>query len=153
VVRSGASTNQLSDFTAEELAQYQAQAGLFEVGDILRLIKIGADASGDLKSGLHERLVIEVAALKMAELENTVRLQEVLSYLKNRPQAERQTASPLPKKKSAPRPLGQGTTRIDRGPEPTKANTSTPGKMLTADQVRSGWEGSGRPNFGCFRRI
>ena len=140
LVRSQARTSQLADFTPEELALYEKQASLFQVGDILRLIKIGADSGGDLKSGLHERLVLDVAALKMAEMESTVRLQEVLDFLKKRPAVAGGTGSSPLKKKSDQPSLGQGTTRIDRGPEPEPPIAVRPGKPITTDLVRSGWE-------------
>ncbi|MFH1686414.1 MAG: DNA polymerase III subunit gamma/tau [bacterium] len=140
LVRSQAQTRQLADFTSEELALYEQQAGRFEVGDLLRLIKIAADSGGDLKSGLHERLVLEVAALKMAELESTVSLQEIIAHLEHRPPAEGAGAgSSLPKKKSDQAPLSRGVTRIDRGPEPAKPPAPVPGGPVTTDSVRAGW--------------
>jgi len=66
----------------EEIKQYQEQAGYFSLGDVLRLLKIAGDLNADLKFGLNERLVLEVTAVKMAELESTVKLEEVLEHLK-----------------------------------------------------------------------
>lgn len=69
-------------FSDEELKQFKEQAGYFSLGDVLRLLKMAGDLNADLKFGLNERLVLEVTAVKMAEMEATVKLEEVLEHLK-----------------------------------------------------------------------
>lgn len=64
-----------------ELGTLTSQASQFEIGDILRLIKIAAGVSSDLKAGLDERLLLEVAGVQMAELESTIRISEALELL------------------------------------------------------------------------
>jgi DNA polymerase-3 subunit gamma/tau len=68
-------------FGAEELAEYRKQADFFPTGDILRLMKVLVDLHTDLKSGVDERLLLEVAGVKMAELESTIKFEEVLARL------------------------------------------------------------------------
>ena len=70
------------NFNPEEIKQYQAQAGYFSLGDIVRLLKMAGDLNADLKFGMNERLVLEVTAVKMAEMEATVKLEEVLEHIK-----------------------------------------------------------------------
>ncbi len=70
------------NFNAEEIKQYREQAGYFSLGDVLRLLKMAGDLNANLKFGMNERLVLEVTAVKMAEMEATVKFEEVLERLK-----------------------------------------------------------------------
>jgi len=47
-----------------EISEYRDQAAKFALGDVLRLIKITADLNVDLRGGMDERLLLEVAAVK-----------------------------------------------------------------------------------------
>ncbi|MEE8149377.1 MAG: hypothetical protein V3T75_02875, partial [candidate division Zixibacteria bacterium] len=69
-------------FTIEETNQYKEQAGYFSLGDVIRLIKMAGDLNADIKFGLNERLALEVTAVRMAEMEATVKFEEVLEQLK-----------------------------------------------------------------------
>ncbi|HEX2897875.1 MAG TPA: DNA polymerase III subunit gamma/tau, partial [candidate division Zixibacteria bacterium] len=69
-------------FTTEEVKLYREQAGYFSLGDVLRLLNMAGDLHQDLKNGMYERLVLEVTAVKMAEMEATVKLEEVLEHIK-----------------------------------------------------------------------
>ena len=64
-----------------ELSTLKTQASRFEIGDILRLIKITGRVSSDLRAGLDERLLLEVAGVQMAELESTIKISEALERL------------------------------------------------------------------------
>ena len=64
-----------------ELKNYRDQEQNFSIGDLMRMIKILTDLNIDLKSGLDERLLIEIAGVKMAEMESTVRFEEILAQL------------------------------------------------------------------------
>jgi DNA polymerase-3 subunit gamma/tau len=66
-----------------ELTGYRDQARNFTTGDLMRMIKILTDLNVDLKGGLDERLLIEIAGVKMAEMESTVRFEEILAKLQN----------------------------------------------------------------------
>ncbi|UCE23671.1 MAG: DNA polymerase III subunit gamma/tau [Candidatus Zixiibacteriota bacterium] len=73
----------LLSFGPEDLAEYSEQADYFSVGDLIRLMKCAADLNADLKdSGLDGRLLLEMTAVKMAEMESTVKFQEVLDAIK-----------------------------------------------------------------------
>ncbi len=65
----------------DEIAAYNRQAENFSVGDLVRLMKAAADLNFDLKSGLDERLVLELAGVKMAEMEATVQFADILERL------------------------------------------------------------------------
>jgi len=82
VLSSGTDTADLLNLSGGEVEEYRTQLDFFKAGDLLRLMKITADINYDLKSGLDERLVLEIAGVKMAELESTVKFGEILDYLK-----------------------------------------------------------------------
>ncbi|RKX18398.1 MAG: DNA polymerase III subunit gamma/tau [Candidatus Zixiibacteriota bacterium] len=69
------------NLTEQELKQYFEQVDFFSTGDILRLMKTMADLNRDMKSGLNERLLIEMTAVKMAQMESTVLLKDIISKL------------------------------------------------------------------------
>jgi DNA polymerase-3 subunit gamma/tau len=71
----------LLNLPSSDLDDYREQAKQFSVGDLLRHLKILSDLHQDLKSGLDERLLLEIAAVKMAELEATVKFEDVLVQL------------------------------------------------------------------------
>ncbi|HWR84153.1 MAG TPA: DNA polymerase III subunit gamma/tau [Candidatus Deferrimicrobium sp.] len=68
-------------FTPEEIEAYSKQADNFAVGDVVRLMKAAADLNQDLKSGLDERLVLELGGVKMAQMESTVSFRQILERL------------------------------------------------------------------------
>ncbi|PWB74778.1 DNA polymerase III subunit gamma/tau [candidate division GN15 bacterium] len=135
---------------AEELAELQKQAQFFEVGDILRLMKILVDLNGDLKSGLDERLLLEVAGVKMAELESTVRLEDILARLNAGESVQLpQPASSKPDQMRGsdffpPTPPGKAAapTVAKTVVEPTglAANLQYAGRNLNLPQVQAGWD-------------
>lgn len=71
----------LVNLSDSELEDYLNQAESFSVGDIIRLMKTIADMHSDIKFGLDERMVIELASIKMTNMESTVKLQDVLNSL------------------------------------------------------------------------
>jgi len=134
----------------EELAELRKQGEFFEIGDILRLMKILIDLNGDLRSGLDERLLLEVAGVKMAELESTIRLEDILTRLNAGESVQ------LPQ-------AGSGKPDLSRGPDffppmpPRKAAVPAaakvtvesvgsgaalqyPGRNLNLPQVQAGWD-------------
>ncbi len=78
-------SGELLNLASDELESYKEQAGYFSVGDLLRLIKMGSDLNLELRSGLSERLVLEMTAVKMAQMEATVVFQEVIERLSSQP--------------------------------------------------------------------
>ncbi len=121
----------------EDIDAYMAQAKNFSVGDVVRLMKIIGDINIDLKRGLDERMVLEVAGVKMAELESTVKLEEVLQRLDNGTFTAASGGSDLfggDKKKSEPHRLSPTAT----APSPSSAPLSS--HRANTAQLQAGWE-------------
>ncbi len=101
VLATDKSAAELLNISSDDLKDYLKQAENYSVGDIIRLMKIGADMNNDLKfSGLDERLILEMNSVKMAEIESTVKFEEVLAYLKKNPIQTTSGYSSVEKKKS-----------------------------------------------------
>ncbi|UCG60976.1 MAG: DNA polymerase III subunit gamma/tau [Candidatus Zixiibacteriota bacterium] len=79
-------SGELLSYGEEEVKEYEEQSEYFSMGDLIRLMKCSADLNADLKdSGLDGRLLLEMTAVKMAEMESTVKFQEVLDAIKQAP--------------------------------------------------------------------
>ena len=79
----------LLGLSVDEVAAYKQQGENFKAGDILRMIKVMTDLNRDLKdSGLDERLLIEVAGAKLAEMESTIRFEDLLAQMQSGVQPE-----------------------------------------------------------------
>lgn len=129
-----------------ELETLTSQAGQFEIGDILRLIKIAARVSGDLRAGLDERLLLEVAGVQMAELESTIKISEALELLA-------QGGLPVQKKKiNNSKPLAEAAAPPTESlsssklilPKSAPSSPARPEKTYTGNinihSVQAGWE-------------
>lgn len=116
-------TAELLNLNDADLKDYREQAKLFSVGDIIRLMKMGSDLNRDLKdSGLDERLLLELTAVKMSEMESTVKFEEIITLLKQNPQAAGAVAggdlfnSPEKKKINLTRPAEPQTSAANEQP-------------------------------------
>ncbi len=124
----------------DEVDDYVKQAENFSVGDLIRLMKIAADMNLNMKSGLDERLVLEIAGVKMAEMEATVRFEEILERLNQNPQGIVAGDVDLfgqSKKKS------DSTTFNRAKPEETglaSSDRSIFPRSINAAQLQAGWE-------------
>jgi len=77
----------LLEVNPDEIEGYLKQSDYFSLGDIMRLIKMAADLNADLKeSGLDERLLLEMTAVKMAEMEATVKFEDILKLMRQNTQ-------------------------------------------------------------------
>jgi DNA polymerase-3 subunit gamma/tau len=130
-----------------EIAGYTEQAEYFQTGDILRHIKVLSDVAVDLKSGLDERLLIEVAGVKMAEMESTVLLEDVLAQLPDDVSSE--TAGDTrsndlfgasEKKSPEPPPVAQPTPEPSGEPPEARRNLKLVSRLPNLAQVKAGWE-------------
>ena len=128
--------------TGDDMARLTEQAGYFQIGDIIRLMKMGADLNYDLKSGLDHRLVLEVAAVKMAEMEATVRLQEILTALKDPTGTNgRGDLFGQSEKKKDDRPVAIRSDQSDTPtPETTPEIAGTSPRTLNLPIIKAGWE-------------
>jgi DNA polymerase-3 subunit gamma/tau len=136
----------LLNLPSSDLDDYREQAKQFSVGDLLRHLKILSDLYLDLKSGLDERLLLEIAAVKMAELEATVKFEDVLVQLAGQaadPPVENDTdASPdmfgkSAQKKSAESNEQQAGRPPDRA-EPPQVVLYT--RNVNLAQIKAGWD-------------
>ncbi len=147
-------SHDLISLNEDERTEYLKQAEWFQVGDTIRLMKMVGDALGDLKSGLDERLVLEVAAVKMASMESTVSFQQILAHLQQNPQAANAASSDLfgSKKKaesgqpvsnapSRPAPTPVSSSRPAPTPAPEPVDTAAFSRTINMPQVQSGWAG------------
>ena len=151
VLQSDPDSAEALPFVASEFGELKKQAEFFKLGDILRLMKMLVDMNADLKSGLDERLLLEVAAVKMAEMESTVRLEEVLSQLKSGETGQNSAPSAIsivrppestdffrrpPLREAAPTPSSPARTVTAAPPE----TASYAGRSVNLPQVSAGWE-------------
>ncbi len=144
----------LISVSLQERPLYQQQATKFSVGDLLRLLKLTSELYKDLGEGLDERLLIEVSAVKMAELESTVRLEEVLRHLQSGATlpsipstGSPQRTEPTPPKKGsdffvgnnigASRSVAPPTNPPDASVPSTMPKTSRP---ISLEEIKVGWE-------------
>ena len=137
LVNSDPEAGRLLELAEDELAEYRKQADFFQIGDLLRLIKVGTDLYDDLKRGVDQRLLLETSAVKMAEMESTVRFEDILNHLKS------QGGAPNP-----PAPKGDGRDLF--GPStPPESNRPTPptyetanvdSRLLNMPKIQAGWE-------------
>lgn len=81
ILQSDPESLDLLSISESEQPVYIEQAKYFTTGDVLRMMKILGDVHTDLKTGLDERLLIEVAGIKMAQMESTVRFEDILTQL------------------------------------------------------------------------
>lgn len=128
--------------SSDELDDYAKQADNFSVGDLIRLMKIAADINYDLKSGLDERLVLEMAGVKMAEMEATVRFEEILERLNQNPQepfaGDANLFSQSKKKSDSDSVTFSRAKAEDAGL--TSSVHSAFSRSINAAQLQAGWE-------------
>lgn len=127
-------------FAAEEVKLYREQAGYFSLGDVLRLLNMAGDLHQDLKNGMYERLVLEVTAVKMAEMEATVKLEEVLEHIRQAaPVQSDNLFGPAEKKNYETEPAGKITLAKPAEPErpPTQPTYS---RAINLAIVQDQWE-------------
>ncbi len=76
-----AKLSQPLDLSAEEEQRYGEEAKNLDEGYLLRLIKIAQDAEREAKRSPQPRLDLDLAVVKMAKLDSTVQLEEILNRL------------------------------------------------------------------------
>jgi len=144
VIKCDAEAGRLLELTDEETEAYRRQADFFEIGDVLRLVRIGTDLYDDLRRGIDQRLLLETASVKMAELESTVRFEDILNYLRGQATLPEQTPNNrtserdlFGSKKSAA-PTAPGPSASIRPSTPGPAGTSS--RNLNMPTIQAGWE-------------
>jgi len=88
-------STELIEASDDQKARFQDLSGKLEEGDLLRLIQIITDTRLSLKRVENPRLVLEVAVVKLIQMEKTVSIQDLLNQLSSG-QAAVATPSPRP---------------------------------------------------------
>lgn len=138
-------SGELLSFGEEEVKEYAEQADYFSIGDLIRLMKCAADLNADLKdSGLDGRLLLEMNAVKMAEMESTVKFQEVLDAIKQGPAVGSEGVDLFGQtEKKKTEALTDPVTLVRNQPEPRETRTSSPPahtRAVNLPIVQSGWD-------------
>jgi DNA polymerase-3 subunit gamma/tau len=74
---------EIFELSEEHIKKYQDEAKDLAVGDILRMIKIAADLNLALKRSNEPRTYIEIALIKLSNLDSSIKLEEILEGLKS----------------------------------------------------------------------
>ena len=128
VVRSGGES-QLIDGSEEHIARYLAQKEAFAIEDLLRLIKIAADAENLIRRSSSARLHFEVALVKMVRMHGSVQLSDLLQQLgevkkKPGPDALSRPAAPPPTAAGFAASPSAGALPREAPPAPHPATTA-----------------------------
>ena len=138
LVNSAPGAGNLLELAEDELAEYTKQAEFFQIGDLLRMLKIGTDLYDDLKRGVDQRLLLETSAVKMAEMESTVRFEDILNHLKGQG-ANGGTVEP-PQSKSPDLFRPSRPTSAGQEQAATPQATPTESRLLNMPKIQAGWE-------------
>ena len=141
IVATDKSAIDLLNLSEDEQVETSRQAEHFSTGDVIRLMKMTSDLLSDLRSGLDERLVLQMGAVKMASIETTVSFQQILSHLNQQPGVADKSTDLFPaaeKKKSERitirRPQPEAVTNTE--PERPKQYS----QLINLPQFISGWK-------------
>lgn len=149
LLASDKSTAPLLNLNEDESKIYMEQVEYFSVGDIIRLMKMVGDLNNDLKySGLDERLLLEMTAVKMAELEATIHFEDILNELKNNPQATVSDSSSdlfsSGQKKKSDRPdrlvLKRPQPETESNPAPPPPPSPSYNRTVNLPIIETGWK-------------
>ncbi|MDF1545646.1 MAG: DNA polymerase III subunit gamma/tau [bacterium] len=146
IISAAPEAGDLLSLTSTEMDQYQKQAHDFAVGDIVRLMKMCDLLSRDLRSGLNERLLLEMTAVKMTQLESTVVLSELLQKINGQTSNMADDLFGTVKKKSSPQPVENQSrdkltlTRSSEAAPPPSPPPSFTSRAVNFPIVREGWD-------------
>jgi len=138
-------SKELLKLSNDETEAYVKQSDYFSTGDLVRLLKMAADMNRDLKSGLDERLVLEMGSIRMASMESTVQFEEILAHLKQNPITS-QTNSDLfgqsSKKKDDQQIKSISITKkSEASPALSSPSLQSYSKSINMPTVQAGWDG------------
>jgi DNA polymerase-3 subunit gamma/tau len=127
--------------------RYAEAVKQFRIEDILRLMRITTDSLNSLKLGIHPRFILEFAVVKMARMDKTVTVDDLLSSiakLKQGAVAEPAQEEPLPVPLLAPENtiVAEPMDRKVREPEKTPENPSGSGThhVVSLKEIQDRWE-------------
>jgi len=103
---------EIVDEPAEVLTEWRAQARLLEGGEVLRAVEVLGEALASLREGREERLVVELALLRLARPETSVDAASL--------------AARLDRVEDRLRRLGEGAPPAERFEEPRRVTPAVP---------------------------
>lgn len=168
IQKSTSNPDSLLDISESEKEALVRQSAFFTEADILRQIQILADLLGKLKQGYDERIFLEIALVRLARMESSITLQEVIERLNrlsggaganaatnpsgNMFDNPPRSPAPAPARTAAPTSARQAPPLSS--PPPTQPNIPSPppqtsppptedqtGKPLNLPRVQMGWSG------------
>jgi DNA polymerase III subunit gamma/tau len=141
ILSSDKTSDDLIPHSPDTLAELKRQTAQFTTGDIVRMIRMAAEANLSLKSDMDEMLTVELMAIRMAKLETTVQLEEIMRAISSgalsgsTPSSDLFPASSEKKKNESltmVRSVAEPSTPVER-----MVYTGT----VTSEIIRSGWSG------------
>jgi DNA polymerase-3 subunit gamma/tau len=139
IIRSTPGSESLLQLSTSEFQDFTTQSENFELGDLLRLIRMAGDIVTDLKSGLDHRLVLDVAAVRMAEMESTVKLEDVIALM-SRGGGLPAPAAPSGELFGSPQKKNDSFQPTRPVTPPVAAEIPAPLRAVNFAQVKAGWE-------------
>lgn len=85
ILKNSDQPERILELSDSEFENFRRQVDYFSTGDLLRMIKLISDTILDLRSGLSPRLLLEIATLKLANLESTIVFEDILAHLSDQP--------------------------------------------------------------------
>ncbi len=139
IIRSTPGSENLLQLSTSEFQDFKTQSENFELGDLLRLIRMAGDIVTDLKSGLDHRLVLDVAAVRMAEMEATVKLEDVIALVA-KGGGMPSPAAPSGELFGSPQKKNDSFQPTQPVAPSVAAESPTPFRSVNLAQVKAGWD-------------
>ncbi|SJZ41690.1 DNA polymerase III, tau subunit [Trichlorobacter thiogenes] len=138
IIRSVPKPGEILDLAEAELEELRQQAGEQSAADIQRRLTLLVKAEGEMAHASFPRLLLEMALLKMANLQPVLPIQQLLDRIKH---LETGIAQTTPELWSAPATAQQSTPRNIAPPRQEAAAASVaPAPVAPAGGVGGGWE-------------
>ncbi|HUU61889.1 MAG TPA: DNA polymerase III subunit gamma/tau [Acidimicrobiia bacterium] len=137
---------EIVDEPAEVLGEWRAQARLLDGGEVLRSVEVLGEALVALREGREERLVVELALLRLARPETSIDAASLAARLDRVEDRVRRLgeASPAPERSEEPRP-GAPTVGAAASPAPRRARKAAAPAPSTTATPSSAPGGKGEP--------
>ncbi|HSG99855.1 MAG TPA: DNA polymerase III subunit gamma/tau, partial [candidate division Zixibacteria bacterium] len=127
------------DLTDDELKRYQGQIDFYTIGDLVRVADILIETLQSMKD-LDPRWALEIALLKLAHMESTLRVEELLAHFTADGADENPGAAPSP-----PQPerdlFEKRTVPPERAPATAPAISEERAPHVNRPRVEHNWEG------------
>ena len=138
VAKVGGESERLFDLSQHYIEKYKSESKNFTETDLLRMIKIVADLNYTLKRTSEPRIHLEVALMKLIQMDSSISLETLLKKLNRFGTGEEETEYKLPEKKEV---SGVKDKASDENPEVIKDSEKLdPGNFtLDLESLRAGW--------------